>query len=78
MPQHLQDSRTARPRRATAPRSTHAIELLRQEHRRIRGLLSQFERSQSDPGRAALAEKICHALIVHMLVQQEIFYPAFL
>lgn len=78
MPQHLQDSRAVRPRRGTPPRSTHAIELLRHEHRRIRGLLSQFERSQSEPGRAALAEKICHALIVHMLMQQEIFFPAFL
>lgn len=79
MPRHLQDSRAVRrPPGGTPPRTTHAIELLRHEHRRIRGLLSQFEHSQSDQGRAALAERICHALVVHMLVQQEIFYPAFL
>lgn len=73
-----QQSSASAPPRAASPRSTHAMDMLRADHRRIRGMFRQFTRSTSLEGRAAAAEKICHALIIHMMIEEEIFHPAFL
>lgn len=66
------------PQRRPPTRSTLAVDSLRSEHRRLGTQLRQFARSPTDDDRAAMAEKICHGLIVYMMAEEEIFYPAFL
>jgi hypothetical protein len=61
-----------------APPAASAIDLIRTDHRRICGMFRQFARSHTEEGRAALAGKICQALVIHMMVEEEVFHPAFL
>jgi hypothetical protein len=69
--------RQAAPRKRRAP-AKDAIALLKADHREVEGWFKQFKRSKSEAGRRKLAEKICNALKVHMTIEEEIFYPAFL
>src|ERR1700744_3679681 len=51
-----------------------AIALLKADHRKVEAL---FERYESARGRKAeIAHQICLELIVHTLIEEEIFYPA--
>jgi len=51
-----------------------AIELLKADHETARGL---FEKYKAGGGKKAdLAKKICLELTVHMMIEEEIFYPA--
>jgi hemerythrin superfamily protein len=72
--------RTSRRQTARASRATRtdAISLLKQDHREVEGWFAQFEKTRSDEKKAELAEKICTALKVHTVIEEEIFYPAFL
>lgn len=53
--------------------STDAISLLKQDHKKVRGLLKRFE---SDPSEDLL-DQIEEQLKVHTQIEEEIFYPAF-
>jgi hypothetical protein len=64
-------------RRSRGP-GRDAIALLKADHRQVTGWFAQFRKSRSKKRKQALAEKICHALMVHTKVEEEIFYPAFL
>lgn len=72
-------SRSARSR-ASAARATagDAIALLKADHRQVEEWFEQFEKSRSAGKKADLARKICQALKVHTIIEEEIFYPAFL
>src|SRR3954470_22847322 len=51
-----------------------AIALLKADHRKVEEL---FEKYESARGRKAeIAKKICMELIVHTMLEEEIFYPA--
>jgi hypothetical protein len=51
-----------------------AIALLKADHRKVEGL---FEKYESARGRKAdLAKQICMELIIHTMIEEEIFYPA--
>lgn len=64
---------------ARAPRmSTDAIALLKADHRQVEEWFEQFEKSRSDSKKADLATRICQALRIHAMIEEEIFYPAFL
>ena len=56
-----------------------AIELLDIDHRSAKRLFDQFQQlSEHKAGgarRKALAEQICLELIIHMRLEEEIFYP---
>ena len=65
----------ARKRRAPAK---DAIALLKADHREVEGWFRQFKKSKNGARKQALAGKICDALKVHMTIEEEIFYPAFL
>jgi Hemerythrin HHE cation binding domain len=58
----------------TAETYTDAIALLKAGHRKIEELFDKFERAKS--GKRELAEKICTELKIHMMIEEEIFYPA--
>lgn len=56
-----------------------AIQLLKQDHEKVKGLLAQLTdtTSRAEKTRAELLEKIGKELEVHTTIEEEIFYPAF-
>jgi hemerythrin superfamily protein len=62
----------------TAMRSQDAIALLKADHREVEQMFSQFEKARDDGRKQELATGICNALKVHTMIEEEIFYPAFL
>ena len=71
-------SSSARTRKSRGTASKDAIALLKADHRLVEGWFSQFKKAKSVARRSALASKICGALQVHMRIEEEVFYPAFL
>jgi hemerythrin superfamily protein len=64
--------------RAATPESQDAIALLKADHRQVEGWFEQFEKARSDERKQQLATQICKALEVHTVIEEELFYPAFL
>jgi hemerythrin-like domain-containing protein len=64
---------------AKRTRTQDAIALLKADHEKVRGLLSQLEKSteRSADRRRALLAKIEAEVKVHTTVEEEIFYPAY-
>src|SRR5437868_763017 len=83
-------SKRKRVARATARRSNSnrsgpgrgrpqdAIGLLKADHRQVEEWFEQFENTSSSTRKSDLATKICNALKAHTIIEEEIFYPAFL
>lgn len=74
--ERTQSTNTTTRRRRAAGKD--AISLLKCDHREVEGWFGQFEKSKSVGRKQVLAGRICDALKVHMTVEEEIFYPAFL
>lgn len=55
-----------------------AIALLKADHRQVEEWFEQFEKARSDERKKTLATQICNALKAHTMIEEEIFYPAFL
>jgi hemerythrin superfamily protein len=53
-----------------------AIAALKQDHRRVEGLFSEFESATEERRKQELVEKICTELNIHSRLEEEIFYPA--
>lgn len=53
-----------------------AIALLKSDHRKVEGLFVQYEASEDEDEKTALARQICTELKIHTLIEEEIFYPA--
>jgi hypothetical protein len=51
-----------------------AIALLKGDHRKVEDLFDRF--SRADSGRRELAAQICTELKIHMMIEEEIFYPS--
>jgi hemerythrin superfamily protein len=62
----------------TAARSQDAIALLKADHREVEQMFEQFEKARDDQRKQELATNICNALKMHTIIEEEIFYPAFL
>jgi hemerythrin superfamily protein len=60
------------------PSAQDAIALLKADHRQVETWFSEFDRTRSASKKQQLASKICEALTVHTVIEEEIFYPAFL
>jgi hemerythrin-like domain-containing protein len=62
-----------------ASKSPDAIALLKDDHKKVRGLLGELEKSAPHGGARAqqLVAKIDVELKVHTQIEEEIFYPAF-
>ena len=61
---------------AQAVAGTDAEELLKADHRKVEELFEQYKNSDDEDEKSELAEQICHELIVHTKLEEEIFYPA--
>jgi hemerythrin superfamily protein len=59
-------------------RGNDAVALLKADHRQVEQLFAQFEKARDDQRKLELATSICNALKVHTMIEEEIFYPAFL
>jgi Hemerythrin HHE cation binding domain len=68
--------RRSRSRSAAAPQD--AIALLKADHRQVSEWFEQFKSTRSDDRKQKLAQQCCQALKVHTVIEEEIFYPAFL
>lgn len=58
--------------------SNDAISLLKADHRQVEAWFAEFDAARSASKKQRLASNICDALITHMTIEEEIFYPAFL
>jgi hemerythrin superfamily protein len=62
---------------AQAPGSMEsAIDALKQDHRKVEQLFSQFEASNDEQAKSRLIRQICSELIIHTKLEEEIFYRA--
>lgn len=67
-----------RARRARTGNDRDGIALLKADHRQVERWFAQFGKAKKSERKAMLAAKICDALRLHMRIEEEIFYPAFL
>ncbi len=56
-------------------RRDDAITLLKADHQEVEALFAEFE-TASDRRKAQIVREACQALIVHTLLEEELFYPA--
>ena len=59
-----------------ADKTPDAIAMLKADHRTVEDLFEQFEATKSATKQAKLAKQICTELIIHTMIEEEIFYPA--
>src|SRR6266446_3744880 len=52
------------------------IAMLKADHREVEELFSSFEAASSPQEKTRLAKQICTELMIHTLLEEEIFYPA--
>src|SRR6059058_3375873 len=57
-------------------KSQDAIALLKEDHRTVEKLFSDFEGAKGDGRKQTLARRICLELTVHTKIEEEVFYPA--
>lgn len=53
-----------------------AIALLKADHRAVEALFEEFEGAKAPAKKADLANRICMELVIHTMIEEEIFYPA--
>lgn len=59
-------------------RKRDSVTLLKADHRQVKEWFAQFKRTANESRQDTLARDICRALRLHTLIEEEIFYPAFL
>jgi hypothetical protein len=65
-----------KPARASGRRAgPDAIALLKADHRKVDGLFKKAEKAKGG-AKEKLVEQICNELIIHTMLEEEIFYPA--
>ena len=68
-------SRKAPARRPAAKAGEDAVVLLKADHRKVDGLFKKAEKAKGS-AKEKLVEQICSELIIHTMLEEEIFYPA--
>jgi hypothetical protein len=53
-----------------------AIMMLKEDHRTVEGLFTQFHQARGKERKHSIAQQICTELIIHTMIEEEIFYPA--
>lgn len=69
-------SRTTRRTRQASRKPMDAIALLKADHAEVKRMFADYEKTDDDAAKQALATRICDALTVHAQIEEEIFYPA--
>ncbi|WP_293779360.1 hemerythrin domain-containing protein [uncultured Oxalicibacterium sp.] len=63
---------------ASSPAGQNAIDLLINDHKKVKKLFKEFEkRAKADDtdGKVEIARQICEELTIHAMVEEELFYP---
>jgi hemerythrin superfamily protein len=60
---------------STARRGQDAVAMLKADHRKVEGLFKKAEKAKGS-AKEKLVEQICNELIIHTMLEEEIFYPA--
>jgi hypothetical protein len=63
-------------KRAPDDAEQNPIAMLKSDHRKVEELFSSFETASSPQEKTRLAKQICTELMIHTLLEEEIFYPA--
>ena len=58
------------------PEAPDAIALLKEDHRKVEDLFEKFEKARQPDRKQALVQQICTELVIHTMIEEEIFYPA--
>jgi hemerythrin HHE cation binding domain-containing protein len=53
-----------------------AIALLKEDHRKVEDLFEKAEKTRDEDRKKMLVQQICTELMIHSMVEEEIFYPA--
>ena len=53
-----------------------AIALLKEDHRKVEDLFEKFEKARGEDRKRALVQQICTELVIHTMIEEEIFYPS--
>ena len=61
---------------ASTASDTDPTELLKSDHRKVEQLFGSFEKATNADQKSQLAAQICTELMVHTLIEEELFYPA--
>lgn len=61
---------------AATQKNMDAVSLLKADHRKVEELFEKFEKAKGSERKATLARQICTELVVHTVIEEEIFYPA--
>lgn len=69
------DSGHTQPNPPPKKKSSDAIQMLKDDHRKVEGLFKQF-REEGSGTKHQLAQQIFHELEMHSTLEEEIFYPA--
>ena len=54
----------------------NAVQLIKQDHRKVANLFDKFHKTKGQEARQQIAEQAMEELEVHALVEEDIFYPA--
>jgi hypothetical protein len=54
-----------------------AVDLLTEDHEKVKGLFEKFEKAKSDDEKEEIADQVDLELRVHSMIEEEILYPAF-
>ena len=52
------------------------VALLAADHRHVEQLFAEYQKADAQPRKIELARQVCDELVVHTLLEEEIFYPA--
>ena len=72
-------TRPTRAKTRSARSTTNAINMLTDDHAKVRKMFKQFEKMKEkmdDAEKSDLVQQICMELTLHAQVEEEIFYPA--
>jgi hypothetical protein len=61
----------------TATKTIDPVELLKEDHEKVKQLFKQFEDGKSESSRMNAARKAIQELEIHAEIEEKIFYPAF-
>jgi hemerythrin superfamily protein len=53
-----------------------AIAMLKEDHRKVEDLFEKAEKARDEDRKKMLVRQICTELVIHTIVEEEIFYPA--
>src|SRR5437763_6467569 len=71
---NAQNNANARNAAPNANAMNHPIAMLKADHRKVEQLFATFEKAQNSGEQSQLAAEICKELMIHSLLEEEIFY----